>query len=75
MKITDCTQVVEDGTYANVGAYIVDLMAAIQAVGIFLTVEELLMNRVLSIIPRDCKDRFGGRQLQGNLLGKLHKCS
>ena len=51
MKITDCTQVVEDGTYANVGAYIVDLMAAIQAVGIFLTVEELLMNRVLSIIP------------------------
>ena len=55
MKITDCTQVVEDGTYANVGAYIVDLMAAIQTVGIFLTVEELLMNRVLSIIPRDCK--------------------
>ena len=64
------TQVVEDGAYANVGAYIVDLMAGIRAVAIFWTVEELLINRVLSIIPRDC-----GRELQGNLLGKLHKCS
>ena len=53
-KIIDYTQVVEDGAYANVGAFIVDLMAVIRAAGIFLTVEELLINRVLSIIPRDC---------------------
>ena len=32
MKIIDYTQVVEDDAYANVGAYIVDLMAAIRAV-------------------------------------------
>ena len=51
MKITDHTQVVENDTYANVGAYIVDLMAAIQAVDIFSTAEEFI-NRVLSIILR-----------------------
>ena len=45
MKIIDYTQVVEDGAYANVSAYIVGLMAAIWAVGIFL----------LPIIPRDCR--------------------
>ena len=33
MNIIDYTQVVEDGAYANVGAYIVDLMAAIRALG------------------------------------------
>ena len=54
MKKIDYTQVVEDGAYANVGACIVDLMAAIRAIGIFLIVEELLINQVLSIIPRDC---------------------
>ena len=42
MKIIDYTQVVEDDAYANVGAYIVDPMAAIRAVGIFSTVEELI---------------------------------
>ena len=54
MKIIDYTEVVEGGVYANVGAYIVDLMAKIRAIGIFLTVEELLINRVPSIIRRDC---------------------
>ena len=53
MKIIDYTQVVEDGAYANVGACIVDLMAAIRAIGIFLIVEELLIDQVLSIIPRE----------------------
>ena len=55
MKIIDYAQVVEDGAYTNVDAYIVDLMAGIRVVGIFLTVEELLINRKLSIIPRDCR--------------------
>ena len=54
MKIIDYTQVVEDDAYANVGAYIVELMATIPAVGNFSTVEELI-NQVLSIIPRDCR--------------------
>ena len=54
MKIIDYTQIIEDGAYANIDVYIVDLMAAIRAIGIFLTVEELLINRVLTIIPRDC---------------------
>ena len=53
IKIIDYTQVVEDDAYANVGAYIVELMATIQAVRNFSTVEELI-NQVLSIIPRDC---------------------
>ena len=53
MKIIDYIQVVEDDAYANVGAYIVELMATIHAVGNFSTVEELI-NQVLSIIPRDC---------------------
>ena len=53
MRIIDYTQVVEDDAYANVGAYIVELMATIQAVGNFSTVEELI-NQVLSIIPRNC---------------------
>ena len=55
MKIIDYAQVVEDSAYTNVDAYIVDLMAGIRVVGIFLTVEELLINRKLSIIPRDCR--------------------
>ena len=55
MKIIDYAQVVEDGAYTNVDAYIVDLMAGIRVVGIFLTVEELLINRKLSIVPRDCR--------------------
>ena len=55
MKIIDYTQVVQDYAYANVGAYIVDLMVSIQAVDMFLTVEELI-NGVPSIILRD-----GGR--------------
>ena len=38
----------------SIGAYIIDLMAAIWAAGIFLTVEELLINQVLPIILRDC---------------------
>ena len=54
MKIIDYTQIVEDDAYANAGAYIVKLMATIQAVGNFSTVEELI-NQVLSIIPRDCE--------------------
>ena len=54
MKIIDYTQVVEDDAYANVGAYIVELMATIQVVCNFSTVEELI-NQVLSIIPRDCR--------------------
>ena len=53
MKIIDYTQVVEDDAYANVGAYIVDLTAVIRAVGTLLTLEEFI-NRVLSIILRDC---------------------
>ena len=53
MKIIDFTQVLKDDAYANVGAYIADLMAAIRAVCSFSTVEKLI-NRVLSIIPRDC---------------------
>ena len=53
MKIIDYTKVVENDAYASVRAYIFDLMAAIWAVGIFLTVEELI-KRVLCIIPRDC---------------------
>ena len=52
MKIIDYTQVIQDDAYANVGAYIVDLMVAIRAVGMFLTVEKLL-KRVISIIPGD----------------------
>ena len=51
MKIIDYTQIVEDGAYANIDAFFVDLMAAIRAIGIFLTV---VNNRVLTIIPRDC---------------------
>ena len=53
MKIIDYTQVVEDDAYANVGAYIVDLTAVIRAAGTLLTLEEFI-NRVLSIILRDC---------------------
>ena len=53
MKIIDFTQVVEDNAYANVGVYVVDLMATIWAGDSFLTEEELI-NQVLSIIPRDC---------------------
>ena len=52
-KLTDYTQVVEDDAYANVGAYIVELMATIRAVRSFSTVEELI-DQVLSIIPRVC---------------------
>ena len=52
MNNIDYTQVV-DNAYANVGGYMVDLMAAIKAVGSFSTVEELI-KRVLFIIPRDC---------------------
>ena len=52
MKIIDHTEVVQDDAYANVGTYVVDLMAAIQAAGSFATVEELI-NRVLSTFPRD----------------------
>ena len=55
MKIINYTQVVQDDAYANVGAYIVDLMVLIRAVGMFLIVEELI-NGVPSIILRD-----GGR--------------
>ena len=54
MRIIDYTQIVEDGAYANIDAFFVDLMAAIRAIGIFLTVEELVNNRVLTIVPRDC---------------------
>ena len=53
MKIIDYTQVVEDDAYGIVGAFFVDLMATIQAVGSILIVEELI-NQALSIIPRDC---------------------
>ena len=53
MKIIDYTQVAGDDAYANVGAYIVDLIAAIRAVGTLLTLEEFI-NQVLSIIQWDC---------------------
>ena len=53
MKIIDYTQVVEDDAHANVGAFIVDIMAAIRVAGSFLTVEELIY-QALSIIPRVC---------------------
>ena len=53
MKIIGYTKVVQDDAYANAGAYILDPMAVIQAIGSFSTVEELI-NRVLSIILRDC---------------------
>ena len=52
MKIINDTKVVEHDAYVNVGAYIIDLIAAIRAASSFSTVEEL-MNWVLSIIPRD----------------------
>ena len=42
MKIINDTQVVEDDAYVNVGAYIIDLVAAIRAVSSFSTVEELM---------------------------------
>ena len=54
MKIIDYTQVAGDDAYANVGSYIVDLIAAIRAVGTLLTLEEFI-NQVLSIILRDCR--------------------
>ena len=54
MKIIDHTEVVQDDAYANVDTQVVDLMAAIRAVGSFTTVEELI-NRVLSTVPRDCE--------------------
>ena len=53
MKIIDYTQVVEEDAYANVGVYIVNLTGVIRAVGTLLTLEEFI-NRVLSIILRDC---------------------
>ena len=70
MKIINYTQVVEDDAYVNVGAYIIDLIAAIRAVSSFSTVEEL-MNWVLSIIPRDYgRVYISWQTVTGKSLGK-----
>ena len=41
-KIIDYAKVVQDDAYANAGAYILDLVAVIRAIGSFSTVEELM---------------------------------
>ena len=70
MKIINYTQVVEDDAYVNVGAYIIDLIAAIRAVSSFSTAEEL-MNWVLSIIPRDYgRVYISWQTVTGKSLGK-----
>ena len=70
MKIINYTQVVEDDAYVNVGAYIIDLIAAIRAVSSFSTVEELI-NWVLSIIPRDYgRVYISWQTVTGKSLGK-----
>ena len=63
MKIIDYTQVVEDGTYANVGAYIVDLMAAIRAVGRYFLDSRKAAHQPSTIhhSKRLRKSRSGGR--------------
>ena len=73
MKLIDYTQVVEDGTYANVGAHIVDLMAAIRAVGRYFLDSRRAAHQPSTIhhSKRLRNSRSGGRQLQR----KLRKCS